>query len=303
MEQNLVNRMIFFPDVLDWKRGSASLHTEKQWFPRLMHCAYQQRPESVLKREEHAHKIYHICLYENSAGSMVFKGQSLAMKAGSLVLISPNEPHCFLRKPDENPIYSEVTFEILDDSNYNVECTLPHLLSLWTGENVPDWPIGTKTTPKIHNELLTSIANIAQASLLDNPAKTFHANRCLLNLLQIVCECLKNRCQQEDDPIRSAANIIERNFTDSISISKLAQQVGFSTNHFIRSFQEQYGQTPLAYQQQLKLNAAKRLLTQTNYPIKTIADWTGYNDVFYFSRQFSSKCGNPPGEYRRLHKT
>ena len=48
-----------------------------------------------------------------------------------------------------------------------------------------------------------------------------------------------------------------------------------------------------------RIAEARRLLGETDEPIKSIAKRLGYRDVFFFSRQFRSITGVPPAMYRR----
>ena len=48
-----------------------------------------------------------------------------------------------------------------------------------------------------------------------------------------------------------------------------------------------------------RMTRARNLLLSTEYPLKTIAQATGFSNEFYFSRCFRDFYGMPPGEYRR----
>jgi len=44
-------------------------------------------------------------------------------------------------------------------------------------------------------------------------------------------------------------------------------------------------------------------LGETNLPIKEIAERLGYNDVYFFSRQFRKQMGVPPAAYRKSRQS
>ena len=81
--------------------------------------------------------------------------------------------------------------------------------------------------------------------------------------------------------------------------SELAEQAGMSLSTLRRRFRQAVGVPIHGYAQQCRVAAARRLLGETNLPIKQIADRLGYSDVYFFSKQFRSASGVPPAAFRR----
>ncbi|MGH7214201.1 MAG: helix-turn-helix domain-containing protein [Tepidisphaeraceae bacterium] len=81
--------------------------------------------------------------------------------------------------------------------------------------------------------------------------------------------------------------------------ARLAATLGMGLSTLRRRFREATG-TPLhAYALQCRVAAARDLLGESDLPVKTIARRLGYQDVYFFSRQFRQLTGIPPGAYRR----
>lgn len=84
-------------------------------------------------------------------------------------------------------------------------------------------------------------------------------------------------------------------------VKDLARLSGLSELHFYRRFRKATGSSPIDWLRRERINHACRRLLQSNDPIKQVAEQVGYNDPFFFSRDFKRYTGLPPSEYRREH--
>lgn len=48
-----------------------------------------------------------------------------------------------------------------------------------------------------------------------------------------------------------------------------------------------------------RIARARAYLGETDVPIGPIAEKLGYNDIYFFTRQFRERVGVPPGQYRK----
>jgi len=53
------------------------------------------------------------------------------------------------------------------------------------------------------------------------------------------------------------------------------------------------------YLTRLRVESAKELLATTNWKVYAVAEAVGYEDAFYFSRQFKRLTGVSPMDWRR----
>lgn len=82
------------------------------------------------------------------------------------------------------------------------------------------------------------------------------------------------------------------------SVSEMAARVHLSSAHFSRLFHKVSGQSPIRFLLDIRLSLARHLLRESSLSIGEIAERLGYQDVFFFSRQFREKAGMPPSAYR-----
>ena len=71
-----------------------------------------------------------------------------------------------------------------------------------------------------------------------------------------------------------------------------------SYSNFRKLFKEFTGVSPSLYQQELRLQRAKELLTTTDLSIKQIAYQLRFESPDYFSSKFRAKTGMKPSQYR-----
>ena len=86
---------------------------------------------------------------------------------------------------------------------------------------------------------------------------------------------------------------------DINSIESLADDAGYSPAHFSRVFKQIMGTSPQRHLMEARISRAKHLLLETDWSITRIAQVMGYNDVYFFSRQFKQVTGQPPSSVRR----
>ncbi|MDK2965272.1 MULTISPECIES: response regulator [Lacrimispora] len=119
----------------------------------------------------------------------------------------------------------------------------------------------------------------------------------LCKTLQNVLEHLKNR---EIKPVIYAKHYIEENKGINIKLEELAKNTGFSYTYFSSLFKKETGKTLTEYIQMVRIESAKKLLTEKERSISEVAELAGYNDIKFFTRQFKKTLGVSPNEYRKL---
>jgi AraC-like DNA-binding protein len=113
-------------------------------------------------------------------------------------------------------------------------------------------------------------------------------------------EPLSQRDIQNDYPeFRSALEQMAAEPKRSWRAGELAKLCGLSERHFFRRFKEATGFSPINWLRRERISFAQAKLLQRGSSIKQIAEQVGYNDVFFFSRDFKRHTGYCPSEYRR----
>lgn len=93
--------------------------------------------------------------------------------------------------------------------------------------------------------------------------------------------------------------IIEKNILSSLSLDEFAKLCGMSLASFKRKFTEYYNESPKKYINTKKIERALHLLSNSNNRISDIAYDCGFDTIKSFNRNFKSKTGKSPSEYRK----
>ncbi len=96
-----------------------------------------------------------------------------------------------------------------------------------------------------------------------------------------------------------AVDMIHSRYGEALTIRELAAVAGVSRSQFDRQFQRLFGASPRDYLLRVRINAACRLLAETDRKTSDIAQETGFFDQSHFSRTFRRATGLTPQEYRR----
>jgi AraC-like DNA-binding protein len=89
---------------------------------------------------------------------------------------------------------------------------------------------------------------------------------------------------------------IRRDYCSSIAIPELARSVGMSPSSFHKHFKSVTSSSPLRYQKDLRLLAARQRLAAGETSVSTVAFEVGYESTSQFSREYARKFGVPPSK-------
>ena len=92
---------------------------------------------------------------------------------------------------------------------------------------------------------------------------------------------------------------IQKNYQQTLDLSTMADTLGFSSAYLTKIFTKHEGMPPSKYIKKYRLTIARQLLLTTDIPISVIAEQTGFNDQFHFSKTFKALEGCSPSEFRQ----
>ena len=130
---------------------------------------------------------------------------------------------------------------------------------------------------KIHSYILNLIADIIK----DIPAQSLSASGVIAKL-----DC--------------SIKFMNNEFKYNPSLKEIALKSNLAPNYFHRIFKKNFGVTPFNYMLRLRMEHAIKLLTTTGISVKEIAFESGYDNEFYFYRQFKKHYKYSPGKLKKM---
>ena len=119
--------------------------------------------------------------------------------------------------------------------------------------------------------------------------------------LQLLASLLTKK--KLDPAVESIQSKLIQGFANpELNLSDILSESGYSKDHIRRKFREELGMTPGDYLKTLRIEYAKKLLSQKEFlhlSISDISSMCGYYDEHYFSKVFRSETGLSPREHMK----
>ncbi len=129
--------------------------------------------------------------------------------------------------------------------------------------------------------------------------------QCKANVYSLLYACISDHSRAYApssylNTLSPAISYIHSNyFKQSISVEHLAALCRVNSSYFRRIFSAEFGTSPIKYINALRLSRAKELLSQTNYDICSVSEYSGFGNQYYFLRFFKSETGLTPSAWRK----
>lgn len=242
------------------------------------HFLYE--PGYALRRE--AYDSYLLLYIEEGSLLVEWEGQTKKAGEGSFVFLDCYQPHayrtetgcrclwCHLDGHGAKAYYRAITIRL--GNVFSIKNTLPVLFKM--KEIFEMFAPGGVIKEPLVSKYLTDILT---AFLLYAPEKQ----------------------AMEKEVSETTMTYINEHFKEEITTELLAEQLGLSPFHFIRTFKKETGFTPHEYLVRTRIDMAKYLLKNTKMPVKDICFETGFSSESVFCSSFKKNAGMSPNSYRK----
>jgi len=255
----------------------------------------------------HYHPEFELIWILRSHGTRFVGDNIETYRAGDVVLIGPNLPHCWHDEPEGNEEKPEVIVV-----QYHTETFGGGFLDLPEFEPIKRLLRASKcglhvegeTATRVQRQMRSLMQKKGMARLID-----------LLDILRLLAEA--------DNDLRFLASVdyhitnditevnrqrielihrhIRQNLGSEINQADVARLIGLTPPAFSRFFRRATGQTFVGFVNILRINEVCRKMTESNECITNIAMNCGYNNIANFNRQFLALKGMNPTQFRERH--
>lgn len=107
---------------------------------------------------------------------------------------------------------------------------------------------------------------------------------------------------KEETIVAKVLRHVTEHLSEPLSIEQLADAVGVSRRTFSRSFAKDAAMTPSAFVEQVRIDFSRKLLEETDLPLKTVAFRCGFRSANHMRVVFTKRLDTTPRDYReRFH--
>lgn len=102
-----------------------------------------------------------------------------------------------------------------------------------------------------------------------------------------------------DRNVAAALSIIRMRACEGIRVDELLQDAASSRSQLEKKFRRFLGRSPQAEIRRVQMEKVKQLLIETDFPLKKVAELTGFEHVEYMCVVFKRLTGESPGRFRK----
>jgi len=231
---------------------------------------------------KHSHPAVEIVYHATGRGETRVAGQSLPFQAGNVVIYAPQEIH------DQNMAS--------DGEDLCLQVAPPDSVC-------PKLDSGFFVTRIGQPWLIAEIQNLcrsrAQPGGLEQQIFDLRASAVLLALVDIATKASQEHALPPSERhVMKAEQFIGEHFASISSLRDVAEHVGVGHGHLRHLFSKARGRSLVRHLNEIKVERAKILLTNSRLPLKQIAATCGFKDEYYFSAVFRRMTNLSPGFYR-----
>lgn len=153
--------------------------------------------------------------------------------------------------------------------------------------------------------LLDNAAHMFGQWLTFDPLHQFHAKTLFYQFVHELLWQMHRQGIEAARPDRAAQAIryMREHYKEPITLESLAELLDCSSRQLNKLFRSSVNDSPMRYLTRLRMEAAARLLLQTDMVLHDIAGQAGYPDAYSLSRSFKKTYGMSPAKFKSSYKT
>lgn len=252
--------------------------TSEKMLPRVLLVRFYDTVEMQHKVKKRISDAYELSLYLEGSGTVNIQNVDYPISPGTIRFTKPGTQLSSI--PDYRCI--SVFFDFGSSNTVLRNPILEGIPTYWTTE-LEQRPLFEK---------------LLQAHLSTQPTAPLKQNALLLSLLAELYESVHSP-RGNSNAVRICVNYMQKNLSENITLEVLGRLTGYSQLHLLRLFKQDLGQTPHQFLTVIRLEHAKKLLTDTDMSLDQISAACGFRSAPHFKSLFKQMTHYTPGIYRK----
>jgi AraC-like DNA-binding protein len=249
----------------------------------------------------HKHEEYELILITRGQGTLMMGDYLGQYKTGDVYFIASNLPHWF-RKQNANMIGSAIVVHFKKDIFGETFLSLPELKNI---NKVLKKNEGIQLKKALKENIATHLKRLSNIP-------GYYRIQQLLLFLQLIgssssytvhTKSFETNDESVDQTISLIFDFSFKHYHDKITLEQVAELSNMSIPTFCRFFKKGVKKTYFEFLQELRINHASKLLTDTNKPVLEICYESGFNSWGHFSKKFREIKKTSPSMYRNEFTT
>lgn len=242
--------------------------------------------ENFYVKREKEYEYYTVHILLEGYGFFRIAGREYFLKKGDIFLITPGQAHMYCSRLESRPVLLWVELR-------GGNCR--EIFGRFSA--VRGYALQNMGTEKIGEKLLCLLLN--RKNKEEDKRNRYEESAEIYDFLMCLLEMAENMKRRPSDAFVQAAEYIDRNFTENISIQKLAENLHISQGYLNRLFRNSIGVSPVKYIMMKRMEYACYLLRTTELSCEQISGTVGMYDNAYFYKIFRRVMGVTPVQYRK----
>lgn len=250
------------------------------------------------------HDFWEMVFIDSGTANILTGDKTLKLSQGQAFFHKPNEKHN-ISTDEEFANSAIITFECKSRALKNLSGKIFNL-------NDFEKSMLNKIIHETKAGYVDRMNDVYLTKMNKNSDAPFGGDQIIKNCIELLLISLLRSSQKTVTPSEkiglnsSSDNIVENiigilnemiTSTKSISLDEISYRLNFSKSYIKSQFKRKTGYSIIQYFINMKIENAKKLLSQQKYTISEISDILGFSSVYYFSRQFKSQTDMSPTEY------
>jgi AraC-like DNA-binding protein len=237
----------------------------------------------------HFHETYVIIVQEMGVDEFYCRGEVRHSPAGSIALVNPHEVHTGRAATEEPWVYRAI---------YPSPILMQEIASDYgrPSDSHPYFP-----SPVVFDLPLARLLYRMHRLLEASPDSLERQTTFVVTMAQLIMRHSGDRlslrpCGAEPRAVKAAREYIEAHYTENLSLRELASVAQLNPSYLVRAFRKEVGLPPHEFLTQVRIDAAKKLLSEGR-PIVDVALDAGFADQSHFTNRFKRLVGLTPKQF------